>query len=58
MASNVDHARKTIQLATGRMPGKRECGCAGALGPALVTDMSTVPAEQKKKLNLLLKKYI
>ena len=58
MASNVDHARKTIQLAAGRMPEKRQCGCANALGPALVTDMSTVPAEQKKKLDLLLKKYI
>ena len=31
---------------------------ASALGPALVTDMSTVPAEQKKKLELLIGKYL
>jgi 5'-methylthioadenosine phosphorylase len=58
MASNVDHARKTIQMAASRMPEKRQCGCVDALGPALVTDMSRVPDEQKKKFNLLLKKYI
>jgi 5'-methylthioadenosine phosphorylase len=58
MASNVDHAKKTIQLAAGRMPDKRQCACVDALGPALVTDMSTVSDEQKKKLNLLLRKYI
>jgi 5'-methylthioadenosine phosphorylase len=58
MANNVDNARKTIRLASGRMPIKRECGCASALGPALVTDMSTVPDEQKQRLKLLLGKYI
>jgi 5'-methylthioadenosine phosphorylase len=58
MASNVENARKTIHLAAGRMPEKRECACAGALGPALVTDMSKVSEEQKKRLNLLIGKYI
>ena len=58
MRNNVDFAKKTIRLAAGRLPAKRECDCASALGPALVTDMSTVPAAQKKKLDLLIGKYI
>jgi 5'-methylthioadenosine phosphorylase len=58
MRSNINNARKTIRLAAGRMPVKRECTCAGALGPALVTDMSMVPEEQMKRLYLLIGKYV
>ena len=58
MLNNVNNAKKTIKLAAGRLPAQRECACASALGPALVTDMSKVPAEQKKKLDLLIGKYL
>ena len=58
MRNNVDFTRKTVSLAAGRLPVKRECDCASALGPALVTDLSMVPAAQKKKLDLLIGKYI
>ena len=56
--NNIDFAKKTVNLAAGRLPKKRECDCADALGPALVTDMSTVTAAQKKKLDLLIGKYV
>ncbi len=58
MRNNVDFAKKTIRLAAGRLPAKRDCDCASALGPALVTDLSLISAEQKKKLDLLIGKYI
>ncbi len=58
MRNNIDFAKKTIRLAAGRLPKKRDCACASALGPALVTDLSRVSAEQKKKLDLLIGKYI
>jgi 5'-methylthioadenosine phosphorylase len=58
MNSNVQHAKETVRLAAGRVPEKRECACAGALGLALVTDMSTVSEEQKKRLDLLIRKYV
>lgn len=58
MRNNTDFAKKTIRLAAGRLPKKRACDCASALGPALVTDLSMVPAGQKKKLDLLIGKYI
>jgi 5'-methylthioadenosine phosphorylase len=58
MRNNIDFARKTIGLAAGRLPSKRECECASALGSAIATDMSAVPAAQKKKLDLLIGKYL
>ena len=58
MGNNIDFAKKTIKLAAGRLPQKRECACVSALGPAFVTDLSLVPAAQKKKLELLIGKYI
>jgi len=58
MRNNINFAKKTIRLAAGRLPKKRQCACASALGPAIVTDPSLVPAATKKKLDLLIGKYI
>jgi 5'-methylthioadenosine phosphorylase len=55
---NIENAKKTIKLAASRIPGKRECDCATALGPAIVTTPEMIPAGQKEKLNLLIGKYI
>lgn len=56
--NNIATAKETIRLAAGRLTGERTCACKDALGPALVTDMSTVPSSRKKELDLLLKKYL
>ncbi len=58
MRHNIDLAKKTIGLAAGRLPKTRDCACASALGPAIVTDLSLVPAEQKRRLDLLIGKYL
>jgi 5'-methylthioadenosine phosphorylase len=58
MRHNIDFAKKTIKLAAGRLAGKRWCACASALGGAIVTDLSLVPEEQRKKLDLLIGKYV
>ncbi|HJX13062.1 MAG TPA: S-methyl-5'-thioadenosine phosphorylase [Dehalococcoidales bacterium] len=58
MARNIDLAKKTIKMAAGRVPAKRECACATALGPAIVTDPATIPAHRKKELELLVGKYL
>jgi 5'-methylthioadenosine phosphorylase len=58
MRNNIDFAKKTIKLAAGRVPSVRRCVCASALGPALVTDPAAMPAATKKKLDLLIGKYI
>jgi 5'-methylthioadenosine phosphorylase len=58
MHHNIDYAKQTIKLAAGRVPGKRTCDCASALGPALVTDLSLASEEQKKRLGVIIGKYI
>ena len=58
MRRNVDTAKSIIKLAVGRIPEKRDCPCATALEIAIVTDPKAIPAEQKKKLGLLIGKYI
>lgn len=58
MRHNVDTAKRIIKLAVSRIPEKRDCPCANALEIAIVTDPRAIPAEQKKKLELLIGKYI
>jgi 5'-methylthioadenosine phosphorylase len=57
MRHNIDLAKKTIKLAAGRLPQRRRCPCANALGPALVTDLALAPEEEKKRLGILVEKY-
>jgi 5'-methylthioadenosine phosphorylase len=57
LARNVDTAKRIIRLAAARMSGLRDCACATALETALVTAPDAVPGAQKKKLELLLRKY-
>jgi len=56
MQSNVDLARETIKLAAGRLPARRDCACTTAL--AIVTDPKAIPAAARKKLGLLIGKYV
>ncbi len=58
MRQNVDTAKNIIKLAVSRIPDKRDCGCATALETAIVTAPEMIPPEQKKKLKLLIGKYI
>jgi len=55
---NIDTAKQIIKLAVARIPEKRHCGCATALETAFVTAPEFMPSEQKKKLNLLIGKYL
>jgi 5'-methylthioadenosine phosphorylase len=57
MRHNIDFAKKTIKLAAGRLPEKRQCGCVDALGPAIVTDLKLASANEKKRLGILIEKY-
>jgi 5'-methylthioadenosine phosphorylase len=58
MHNNIDLAKKTIKLAAGRVPPKRSCECVTALGPAIVTDLAKASAEEKKRLDIIIEKYI
>ncbi len=58
MHKNIDITKRVIELAVSRITGKRDCGCAAALKAAIVTPPELIPAEQKKKLGLLIDKYL
>ncbi len=55
---NIGAARQIIKLAVSRIPPRRDCECATALKTAFVTDPAAMPAEQKKKLDLIIGKYL
>jgi 5'-methylthioadenosine phosphorylase len=58
MRRNIDFAKKTIKLAAGRLPEKRHCACANALGPALVTDPALADSREKERLGIIIGKYV
>jgi 5'-methylthioadenosine phosphorylase len=54
----VAKAKQIIPLALSHLPEERECSCATALKKAIVTSPEYIPNEIKKKLELLIGKYI
>ncbi len=58
LRQNVEMSKKIIKLAVSRIPRQRTCECATALKTAIVTAPKAIPAEQKKKLDRLIGKYI
>ncbi len=58
LRQNIDAARRIIKLAVQKVPTKRDCDCATALSMALITAPDVMPEAQKKKLDLLIGKYL
>ncbi|HET8636791.1 MAG TPA: S-methyl-5'-thioadenosine phosphorylase [Acidobacteriaceae bacterium] len=55
---NAANACKVVKAAVASMPGERNCACASALKFAMLTDPKTIPAETRRKLDLLVGKYL
>ncbi len=58
LRQNIDTAKQIIKLAVGKVTEKRDCDCATALSTALITSPDVMPEAQKKKLDLLIGKYL
>ena len=58
LKKNTENAQKLIRGAVKRLPIERSCKCGRALKHAILTDLSKVPDETRRKLELLLKKYL
>lgn len=56
--TNADNAAKLVAEAVAAMPDARACKCGSALAHAILTDRSTVPAETRAKLELIVGKYL
>ena len=55
---NVENAQKIIRAAVGAMPRERTCKCGSALAHAILTDRNRIPPAVRKKLALLVGKYL
>ena len=55
---NAENAAKVVAATVASMPAARECKCGSALSHALITDPKTVPLATRKKLELLIGKYL
>jgi len=55
---NADNAAKVVRAAVARMPRERNCSCGSALANALITDPRLIPEATRKKLELLVGKYL
>jgi len=58
LTKNAENAAKLIARAVKEMPPERSCKCGSALSHALITDRKTVPDATRKKLELLVGKYL
>jgi 5'-methylthioadenosine phosphorylase len=58
LMKNAELAKRIIQAVVPKIRGERNCICANALQYALITDRKTIPEETKRKLDLLVGKYL
>ncbi len=57
LTRNAENACNLVRHAISRIPVNRACACGSALKHAIITDPAAIPAEEKKKLRLLIGKY-
>jgi 5'-methylthioadenosine phosphorylase len=58
LRENVSLAQRIIGLLAQRLPKQRSCPCARALETAIVTDRAAIPEATRRKLELLVGKYL
>jgi 5'-methylthioadenosine phosphorylase len=58
LTKNAENAARLVARAVREMPLERTCKCGSALSHALITDRKAVPDATRKKLELLVGKYL
>jgi len=58
LGRNVVNAQKVVRRAVALLPKERTCKCGSALAHAIQTDRKKIPASAKKRLALLVGKYL
>ena len=58
LVKNAENAASVVKRAVETMPAGRACKCGSALAHAIITDRTTVPDATRKKLELLVAKYL
>jgi 5'-methylthioadenosine phosphorylase len=55
---NVENSKRIIRGVARRLPGKGPCGCGEAMRYAVITDRKRIPTSARKRLSLLIGKYL
>jgi 5'-methylthioadenosine phosphorylase len=58
LVKNAQHAASVVAASVAAMPEQRPCKCGSALATAILTDRAAVPPGTRKKLDLLVSKYL
>ncbi|HKS75197.1 MAG TPA: S-methyl-5'-thioadenosine phosphorylase [Terriglobales bacterium] len=58
LIKNAENAANVVRETVAAMPSGRNCKCGSALAHAIITDRDKIPAETRKKLSLILHKYL
>jgi 5'-methylthioadenosine phosphorylase len=58
LTKNAENACKVVRETVARMPKERSCGCGTTLAHAILTDRDKIPVATRKKLGLILDKYL
>jgi 5'-methylthioadenosine phosphorylase len=58
LLKNAENAEKVIRATVAAMPRERGCKCGAALVHAIITDPKTIPTAARKKLKLIIGKYL
>jgi len=58
LGKNAENAANVIRQAVSSMPEKRQCRCDSALRHAILTDKKKIPPAAKKRLKLIIGKYV
>jgi 5'-methylthioadenosine phosphorylase len=58
LVKNAGNACKVVAAAVERMPAERSCKCGSALAHAIITDRQLVPEATRRKLELIVGKYL
>jgi 5'-methylthioadenosine phosphorylase len=58
LLKNADNATRVVHETVAAMPKERGCKCGSALAHAILTDPQKIPAATKKRLKLILGKYV
>jgi 5'-methylthioadenosine phosphorylase len=58
LTQNAANAAKLVSATVREMPAARTCKCGSALAHALITDRTTIPEVTRRKLELLVGKYL
>lgn len=58
LVKNAENAARVVRASIAAMPRTHSCKCGSSLAHAIITDREKIPAEARKRLSLIVDKYL